>query len=645
MAARKTTGAKRVALKPADPFDLIRLLARSQSDPRKAVCELVQNSLDAGARRIEVTWANEAGVRTLRIWDDGRGVFPELEREDALRRIATTIGHSHKRSLTVQERQREMSLGKYGIGLLGFWSVGRHMEIKSRVAGSETLVLRLEEDRPSGEIAKARGRRIDERETSTEVVIRDVHDVAARQIKPGRLQAYLAGELRGQLLGRDEVEIHIQDRISRGNAHKHFVVRPPRYLGRHLAEFLSLPVPGHEDARLELYLVSAEDDRRSVVQLACGGTTVLDDLAAIAPEEGLRTPWNSGRLEGVVDFPELEVAPSTRRGFVPNAAAAALLEALPRIELQLSAVIHEDESAHAAQKSKTVASEIRRAFRRVALLPEYELMSVRTARASAGTHAGGAGSASDSSPASATPSSAAPDGARLEGAEDCALARDTSLESTTEDGSSIARDAGGAPAASDEGSLFPPGPVARLRVTPPRLRVAPGAQRSIRAVALDADGRPADPEMTWTWRLEGPGELDWHRNEARLSADVEPGTARILVRAESGRDAAEAVIPVEVLAELAGAERAAGIPEPAAVYAPNEAWRSRLVGTSWQFNSGHKDYTSVEDVEARRLRYLVHLFAKEVVLKNFGSPGDAHLLERMVEVLTHLDTDRRGAAR
>ena len=104
-------------------------------------------------------------------------------------------------------------------------------------------------------------------------------------------------------------------------------------------------------------------------------------------------------------------------------------------------------------------------------------------------------------------------------------------------------------------------------------------------------------------------------------------------------------IPVEVLAELAGAERAAGIPEPAAVYAPTEAWRSRLHGPTWEFNSGHRDYLAVEDVEARRLRYLVHLFAKEVVLKNFGSPGDAHLLERMVEVLTHLDTDRRGTGR
>jgi len=627
---------KRVALKPADPFDLIRLLARSQSDPRKAVAELVQNSLDAGARRVEITWAKEGGSRTLRIVDDGRGIFPELDREEALRRIATTIGHSHKRSLTPEQRQREMALGKYGIGLLGFWSVGRHMEMKSRVAGSDALVLRLEEDEPSGLIAKSRARRIDERETSTEVVIRDVHDVAARQIKPGRLQAYLAAELRGQLLGRDDVEIHIHDRVSRGNAHKHFVVRPPRYLGRHLAEFRVLAIDGFEDARLELYLVPSEDDRPGVVQLTCGGTTVLDDLATVAPEEGPRAPWDSGRLEGFVDFPDLEVSPSTRRGFVPNAAAAALFDALPQIEITLVALISEDEAAHAAQKSKSVASEIRRAFRRVALLPEYELVPVRAAPSS---------TRADRAAETAEP--AASRGARLETASDgepapgVVIARDAPIA----DESANPTDSESEPAPTDDGGLFPPGPVARLRVTPPRLRVAPGAQRTLRAVAQDGDGRAADPEIEWIWRLEGPGELEWHRREARFSADVEPGTARIVVRASSGSSSAEASIPVEVLAELAGAERAAGIPEPEAVYAPSEAWRSRLLGTGWQFNSGHKDYLAVESVEARRLRYLVHLFAKEVVLKNFGAPGDAHLLERMVEVLTHLDTDRRGTSR
>ena len=51
---RSTRDPSRVRLQPADAFDLIRWLARSQSDPRKAVAELVQNAIDANARTIAI---------------------------------------------------------------------------------------------------------------------------------------------------------------------------------------------------------------------------------------------------------------------------------------------------------------------------------------------------------------------------------------------------------------------------------------------------------------------------------------------------------------------------------------------------------------------------------------------------------------
>jgi hypothetical protein len=91
-----------------------------------------------------------------------------------------------------------------------------------------------------------------------------------------------------------------------------------------------------------------------------------------------------------------------------------------------------------------------------------------------------------------------------------------------------------------------------------------------------------------------------------------------------------------VLEELAGREKVSGIPEPHPVHAPSEPWRSRMRGARWEFNDGHPDYLAVVPTESRRLRYLIHLFTKEVVLRNFGNPSDDHLLERMVQVLTHL---------
>lgn len=62
-------------------------------------------------------------------------------REEALRFIATNIGASRKRNLSPEERRRLVITGQYGVGLLGFWSIGRRMEIRSRVGGSGLHVL------------------------------------------------------------------------------------------------------------------------------------------------------------------------------------------------------------------------------------------------------------------------------------------------------------------------------------------------------------------------------------------------------------------------------------------------------------------------------------------------------------------------
>ncbi|HTF88860.1 MAG TPA: ATP-binding protein [Planctomycetota bacterium] len=614
----------KVKLKPANPFDLIRLLARSQNDPRKAVCELVQNSLDAQARRIEITWLNEHQVRSLRIFDDGQGVFPEMERRDALQRIAQTIGHSHKRSLTPSERQELLALGKYGIGLLGFWSVGRWMDIRSRVGGGDILVLRLERDREEASIESSRARRLDESATFTEVVIRGVEEGAARQIRPGRLQAYLASELRGQLLQRD-VEVHIHDRIARGLAHKHFVVKPQRFVGLLLPQFTSLVVPGHEEARVELYLVGADAERKGRVQLACGGTTVLDDLALADGDEGPRAPWNSGRLEGVIDFPEFDVAPGTRRGIQQDANALAFLDALRVLELQLTALLHEDEAQRAQEHEETFARKIRHAFRRVAAaLPEYDLPGVRARGAAAS-----GGARSENSPGTSTRGDGPSDSLGL--SEGAALAPvETVAERPPIEREPVREDAG-AP------MLFPPGPLARVRVDPSRLRVAPGATRGLRARAVDADGRRVLGAVSWHWSLEGAGTLLFEGEAARYSAPEEPVQSTIVVRAEHGSNSAQLRVPIEVLTELAGQERASGIPEPVAVEARGERWRSRFRDGRWEFNAAHKDYESVAGVASKRLKYLVHLFAKETVLRNFAGADDSELLERMVEVLTHLE--------
>jgi anti-sigma regulatory factor (Ser/Thr protein kinase) len=629
---KQQRASKQVRLRPQNPFDLIRLLARSQSDPRKAIGELVQNSLDAGAETIEIEWFNHDGRRALRIWDDGEGVFPELEREQALRKIAGTIGHSHKLGLTPAERREKLVQGQYGIGLIGFWSVGEVLEIKSRVGGGRPLVLRLLEDRATGEMLPPRQRRVGDDDTYTEVTIRRIHEGAINRIRPPRLQAYLANELRGQLLERRAI-VRIRDRVARGRARKEFVVEPRPYLGRPLEDWRELTVPGFESARVELYLVAADEERRGVVALACGGTVVLDDLAEIDGADSRREPWATGRLEGMIDFPELHVAPASRRGFTHDEPVAALLDALSGLEAEIGALLEQESARRRRDRQESVARDIRRAFRSVVRsLGDYDFFGV-TARGTDGADGGAPGTATGKREDSQGP---APAGE--------ALGSDATAETETEEEENAPQ--GSTPAESDQ--LFPPGPLAKLELRPRGLRVPPLATRSIRARALDGDGRPCAGAVEFTWQLSGPGELVGDGRAVRYTAPAPdpslPDEFKLHLRATQGSTRLEAEARIQLLPPPGGDALVQGIPEPRPVSAPAEPWRSRFHAGSWEYNDAHRDFLAIRDDEPRRLAYLVHLMAKELVLRNFGNPADGEVLERMVEVLTYLDRPRLGRA-
>ena len=103
------------------------------------------------------------------------------------------------------------------------------------------------------------------------------------------------------------------------------------------------------------------------------------------------------------------------------------------------------------------------------------------------------------------------------------------------------------------------------------------------------------------------------------------------------RRAGEALITVtnELLAQLGPATvPAQGLPGYTFERAPGESWRSRLDAKRNLIvvNNGHRDFVYASRSKSLKLRYLVRLYAKELVLRNFvGLPAD-QLLERMVEL-------------
>ena len=273
-----------VRLQPADAFDLIRWLARSQSDPRKAVAERVQNAIDANARTITVERRRRGRRAALVVRDDGEGIRPHEDRETALRYIATHIGRSHKRNLSARERHEQIVAGQYGIGLLGFWSIGHRMEIRSRVAGSPTWMLRLVEDEPRAEVLLAPPT-IDAPPTQTEIVVSELHAAALRPLAIRRLADYLGAELRGPLLASG-TSIEVREYDSRGVLADRIAVVPRRFEG------VRLDIPPQVPVRLR-YMVALFAKDLTVASTHAANEPMLDqmiDVLAHAERNLMRVP-------------------------------------------------------------------------------------------------------------------------------------------------------------------------------------------------------------------------------------------------------------------------------------------------------------------------------------------------------------------
>jgi hypothetical protein len=600
MARRRQAGTS-LQLRPADPFELIRWLARSQSDPRKAVAELVQNSLDAGAHHVTVRRMRSKGALCLLVRDDGEGVLPEMGREEALRYLATHVGHSRKLGLDAAQRAQRVVAGKYGVGLLGFWSIGGVLELRSRVGGSDLYALRLEEDSPNARILPL-PRHIDAPDTFTEAVVLDVHETAQKALGGRRLAEYLAAEMRGQLLRR-EVEIVVHDDVARGLAQKRFLVSPRRFSGERLELPAEVEVPGFAPLRVELYL--ARGAEQPAIQVACAGTLVADDVAALDVLGLAVAPWVGRDLTGILDFAGFNVPPGTRRGVMPDRAAAAFVEAMDRLAPLVVGELARLDAERRAAQDRDVVRDLRRALRGFQRrLPKYALPEVAKEPAEHG---------------------ATPDGAPL-------------LEEPESP----------RPQPDPDMNLFPVGPLARVRVVPDAVRVVPGGERRVRAVAVDQDDR-ALADVLYSWSTVDPAGagLTVRGQGARVAVGVRPDArlgaeAELLVCAQQGARTANASAIVRVIDDV-GAETSLGIPEPHLVSDADGTWRSRMAGERWEVNDAHEDYHVLRADPRSRVRYLLALLAKEIVLRTTGRPETAEDLESLVEVLAHAERNLRGS--
>jgi hypothetical protein len=585
-------------LRIGDDWNAIRIIALSQSNPLKAIAEFVENSIDAHAKSITISRGKEHGAHYLAIKDDGDGVPRDADGLPDFKYVATHICDSIKRRLKADGNGSGLQ-GEFGIGLLSFWTVGDSLTMTSTGSDQKAYQMTMNKGDSRYEVSP---RRVLFAEKGTELKISPLLE-GIRALSGEKIQWYLASELRDRI--RDsKVRVTVIDKLAR----KQYEVEPRQFEGRLLHQLPPIRT-AFGDAYAELYL--AEPNEAARVALTRVGTRVIEDLSTLPSLE--HAPWVSRYVQGLVDVPFLNLTPGTRSGIIQDERFAALVDALKPLEAHVKGLIEEQQRAEEEQASQQSLKAIQKAFHEAMLaLPreEYDWFDVQgRARQEGG------GSANFNA-----------------GDLPAGTVWDETLTGVAEPG----------PKDSPQRQFFDfAGPLFSVVVSPAASTTPLNEARKFRALPRDRSRRRVVEDLQFAWELtEGEGSLRGIADqEVEYRAPAVPGLARLKVSVSQREVAVTAEALITVTDSLAGAMTPAivntrGLPGYTFERAAGELWRCRFDAERniIVVNSGHRDFVFATRNRALQLRYLVRLYVKELVLKNFaGLPAD-QLLERMIEL-------------
>lgn len=595
----KSKRSERGKLRIGDDWNAIRIIALSQSNPLKTIAELVENSIDAHAKTIVITRGREHGGHYLKVKDDGDGVPHDPSGLPDFKYVATHICDSIKRRLKTNGDGGGIQ-GEFGIGLLSFWTVGNTLSMTSRGADQRAYQMIMRRGDPRYVVNV---RRTLFAEQGTELKISPLHE-GIRSLSGEKVQWYLASELRDRIRNA-QVRITVIDKLAR----KQYQVEPRRFEGRLLHHTPPVRSPFGE-AYAELYLSEPAEDCR--VALTRGGTRVISDIGTLPGLE--RPPWNSRYLQGLIDVPYLNLTPGTRSGIVHDERYASFVEGLVQLEAHLNGLIDAQRRAEEEQANRESLRAIQRAFREAMLvLPreEYHWFDVpsRSPQDSAATE-----------PLEQGPESA--EGVVFGGEE-------RRKENTA------------------QRRFFDyAGPLHSVLISPTTSTIKVKESRRFRALPRDRSRRRVEEDLTFAWEIvEGNGTLSSTSDqEISFEAPDSPVLARLSVTV-SQRDIcciAEALVTVTDSLDISvspSVVNARGLPGYTFERAAGELWRSRFdaVRNLIVVNSGHRDFVFATRSRALQLRYLVRLYVKELVLRNFAGMPAEQIAERMIELSLYVE--------
>ncbi len=598
--AAKSKESEKGKLRIGDDWNAIRIIALSQSNPLKAIAELVENSIDARAKTITITRGREQGEHYLTVKDDGDGVPRDSNGIPNFKYVATHICDSVKRRLKADGAGGGLQ-GEFGIGLLSFWTVGGTLTMTSSGADQRVYQMVMSKGDPRY-IVKLR--RVLFAERGTELKIRPLLE-GIRGLSGEKIQWYLASELRDRIRNT-QVRVTVIDKLAR----KQHQVEPRQFEGRLLHQLPTVRSPFGE-AYAELYLTEPAEDWR--IALTRDGTRVIADIGTLPGLE--RPPWSSCYLQGLIDVPYLNLTPGTRSGIVHDERYGAFVKALVPLEAHLNGLIEAQRRAEEEQANRESLRAIQRAFREAMLvLPreEYDWFDIQ----------------------SRSPQVTGAEGPPERGVE----------ASGAEEEGSVPQPSGGG---STQRQFFDyAGPLHTVVISPASSTLTVSQSRRLRALPRDRSRRRVEQDLTFTWEtVEGGGTLSSTSDqEVSFEAPSLPVLVRLSV-AVSQRDlrcSAEALITVTDSLDVAigpAVVNARGLPGYTFERVGGELWRSRFDAERNLIvvNNGHRDFVFATRSRALLLRYLVRLYVKELVLKNFAGQSAEQVAERMIELSLYVE--------
>jgi len=566
-------------MKIGDEWTAIQLIAMSQTNPQKAVAEFVENSLDASANKVIIGRFKYKRMPALYVKDNGDGFplnsagIPDVE--GTPKRICDSL----KKKL--DEAERKGIHGEFGIGILGFWSVGDELIVWTKGKGTETYQLEMESGERRFQYGRGKEGIIDG--NGTLLIIYPVRKEIQNRLTAEKLAKYLGEELRNRIR-KSGAEVIVKDKILK----KEMRVRPAEFPGEPLRKIESLTVKGYSPIKVELYWSLMKEGEVPQVALCKDGTRVIKDILEL--DEFQCLPWNNRRLIGVLDFPAFKLAPTTRASIVPDEAYKAFVTAVKDTEPLLVKLLEEKEKEKEEKANKEILKALQKAFVEAfnELPNEYTWFDISGELPGKGPQ---------NPPIETPPKPPKPP-------------RDIKLE-----------------------------PLHEVVIIPRYTNVPFHSQRKLVARTYDINENEITAGVQFEWRVVG--SLGFISNiaekEILFTARGEEGIETIEVTATQATISVKATATAIIGREKPGRDR--GFPPYEPNYQPLENWRSRWAEDRKviEVNTGHEDYLSIKGKGKMERLYLARLYAKELVILNFSDFPKEQILERLVEVLTHLE--------